>query len=314
MAENPIGTVTDRERLVPLHANDGEFTVDVTEPVRMADVPEEGSFAWSLREAGDVPRLALAPVDDADEAGALPVRELSTDGERLTIDVPDPLVDDGLDLDAETYDDDAPLLFRSDEITDGVAVGMDAGGEPGAVADVALELVPLRYADGRPYRNEPVDDGELDSDPVAEAALDRENGGAGAPRSESISAPIDAPILDDVVETTGVPREPVVGALEAMTRHELVGEADDDTPYEPLTADDRVLVGLDDATWRDEVVPELDVDDATAEATREVHARQADVLLGDAEDARERFEGRTPVVLQRGREYDSGSDPPWDPE
>ena len=302
MAQNPIGTVTDEERLVPLLTREGAFLVDVTGPVRTADVPEEGTFAWRLREEGDVPRLALAPVDDPDEAGDLSARELSRTDDALTIGVPEPLLVDGLGLDTADYDDDNPLLFKPGEITDGIAVGMkDATstrkGEAGGTAERAIELVPVRFTDGTPYRDEPIEESSMDSDPVAEAELARDRGDDATPRSETVSAPIDAEVVDETLETTDAPRADVVRALEAIARHDLVGQADDDTAYDPPVVDDRMLVALDDDTWNEKVALELDDDDAVVEAAREIHARQAEDLLERSGDEGERFEGHSPVVL-----------------
>lgn len=313
MARTPIGTVTDEERLVPLVTGDDGFHVDVTEPVGTAGLPERGTYAWRLRDRPDVPRLALAPVEDADEAGALPTRVLTAADDALTLAVPEPLLAEGLGLDTAAYDDDTPLLFEPRELDDDVAVGMEPGGEPAGVADVALELVPVRYADGTPYRREPVDGADLDSDPVAEGELARRPGEDGTPRSETISAPVDAPIVEDVVVATGVPRDAVVGALETIARNDLVAEEDDEATGEPLAVDDRVLIALDDDAWDEDVAAELDADDAVLAAVREIHARQADELLAGDEEGRERFEGHTPVVVHRSREYERGSDPPWKP-
>lgn len=314
MAQNPIGTVTDEERLVPLFAREGDFLVDVTDPVRMADVPDEGTFAWRLREAGDVPRLAFAPVEDADEAGALPIRDLTASDDTLTLEVPESLLVDGLGLDASEYDDENPLLFRPDELDEGIAVGMTPEGEPGGATQGAIELVPVRFADGTPFSDEPRPDVSLDSDPVAEAAVAGEEGDEATPRSETISAPIDAAVVDEVLDTTDVPREDVVRALETIHRNDLVGQADDDSAYEPLTAGGRALVALDDETWSRVVASELDVDDAVVDVLRELYIRQGDVLLQDAEEDVERFEGRTPVVIHPDRTYEEGSDPEWKPD
>lgn len=301
MAQNPIGTVTDDESLVPLVTREAAFLVDVTEPARIADLPEGGTVVWRLREEGDVPRLAFAPVDDPDEAGALYAAELSEADGTLTIEVPEPLLADGLGLDTQEYDDDNPLLFKAGEITEGVAVGLTPEGEPAGAADVAIELVPVRFADGTPYRDEPIDDSEMDSDPVAEAELARDRGDEVTSRSETISAPIDAAFVDEVLETTDAPRTEVVRALETISRHDLVDVADDDTAYDPLTVDDRALIALDDDSWSEKVVSALDASDSVVTATREIHARQADDLLRRAEEDRERFEDRTPVVVQPNR-------------
>lgn len=297
MAQNPIGTVSDEERLVPLLTRADVFLVDVTEPVQIADVPEEGTFAWRLREEGDVPRLAFAPVDDPDDAGALHTEELSTTDDALTIEVPESLLADGLGLDTEEYDGDNPLLFKPGELTDGIAVGMTSDGEPGGTVEGAIELVPVRFVDGTPYRDEPVSESSMDSDPVAQAELARDRGDEATPQSETISAPVDAAVVDEVLETTAVSRAAVVRALETISRRDLVDEADDDAEYDPLTVGDRALIALDDDTWNEKVVPELDTDDAAIEVARKIHARQVDDLLPRSEDDRRRFEDRTPVVV-----------------
>lgn len=315
MARN-IGTVTDEERLVPLLAGDDGYVVDVTHPVRTTEVPAEGAYAWRLREESDVPRLAFAPVADDDEAGALPTRELSADGDALLLPVPERLLADGLGLDLDAYDDDEPLLFEPAELDDEMAVGMTREDAPAGTADVAVELVPLRFGDGTPYpeREHPTAEGSPDSDPVAEAAVAR-GGGDGTPsRSGTVSAPVDAPVLDEVLSAVDADRENVVAALETVARRGLVGVEHDASPHAPLTVDGRALVAVDDGTWRDEVVPRLDVDEAAAEAAREVHARQIDALVPADSDERERFGGRTPVVVEPPHDHEAGSDPAWDPE
>ena len=301
MSQNPIGTVTDEERLVPLLTGEEGFLVDVTEPVRTAGLPESGTYAWRLREEGDVGRLALAPVDGG-EAGSLPTAALAEDDGRLTLEVPTALLEEGLDLDVETYDDDEPLLFEPDEI-DGLAVGMGTGGEPGGAVETALELRPVRFADGTPYRDEPLPETSTDSDPVAEA-VHREEGEEGTPRPGTVDAPVDAGIVDEVLATADAPRSDVVDALETIARQDVVTEADD-AEGDPLVADDRAVVVLDD--WAETVVSALalefgfEPDDEALEAARAVHFRQAEALVDDDRTRRERFEGRQPVVVQPGR-------------
>lgn len=308
MAQNPIGTMTDEERLVALRTREDGFVVDVTEPVRTADVPETGTFAWEVRDEGDVPRPVLAPVDDADEAGDLPARELTTVDERDVLEVPAPLVVDELGLDAAAYDDENPLLFEPDELTEGIPVGTAQDGEAGGTVEVALELRPVRFADGTPYRDVPLSESSLDSDPVAEAAIERERGDDATPQSGTLTAPVDAPFVDDVLDETGASRAAVVDALESMARRDLVSVADDDSSQEPLVADDRAVVALDDEDW-ESVTMELDADDATLEAVRDTHARQADALLDRSDADGERFAGRTPVVIQPDRRYESDEPP-----
>lgn len=84
--------------------------------------------------------------------------------------MPESLLADGLGLDTGTYDDDDPLLFGSIDLDDGIAVDPAADGEPAGAVEDAIELVPVRFADGTPYRDEPVSELSMDSEPVAEAA------------------------------------------------------------------------------------------------------------------------------------------------
>lgn len=305
MAQNPIGTVTDEERLIPLLTREDVLLVDVTEPIQIADVPEEGTFTWRLREEGDVPRLAFAPIDDPDEAEARHTKKVSTRDDALTIEVPKPLLVDGLGLDIEKYDDDNPLLFKPNEIADAVEVGIIPHNEPSGPVGVAIELVPMRFADGTPYRDEPVSEPSMDSDPVAQGEIAHNRGDEATPRSETISAPIDAAFVDEVLETTAVPRTEVVQALESISRYDLVSEADDDTEYEPLAVDDRVVIGLDDDTWTEKVAQELDSNDATIKAIREIHTRQANDLLQRSGDDQRKFEDHIPVVIQPDRGFEN---------
>lgn len=312
MARNAPGV--DEERLVPLLARENEFLVDVTDPVRMTDIPESGSFAWRLRDAGDVPSLAFAPVDDPGEAGDLPTSELSTADDALTLPVPERFLADGLDLDTEAYDDDDPLLFELDERDDGIAAGMTAGGEPAGTVAPAIELAPVRFSDGTPYRGEPAAEPELDSDPVAEETLAREGSDEASPSPESVSAPLDAAVVGEVLDATDAPRGEVLRALETIAREDLIGQEDDDSSSDPLTVDERELVALDDESWNAAVAAELGADDGVLDAVREIHARQADELLAPDVEAAERFEDRVPVVVQPDREYEEGSEPEWYPE
>lgn len=297
MAQNPIGTITDEERLVPLHTREDAFFVDVTEPVRIGDVPEEGTFAWRLREESDVPRLAFAPVDDAEAAGDLPTRPLSTSEEAITLDVPEALLVEGLDLDVAAYDDDNPLLFVPDEITDGIAVGMTSEGESGESVRRAIELRPIRYADGTPYLDEPARDSSMDSDPIAQAEVARDSGDDEATtRPETMSAPLAAAVVEDVLGSTDASRADVVDSLETIARQGLVSDADDESGSGPLAVGDRILVSLNEDTWTDDVVPQLDVDDSVVEAVREIHVRQADDLV-QSEGNRDRFDDHVQIVV-----------------
>lgn len=312
MAQNPIGTITDEERLVPLLGGDEGFYVDVTDPVRTADVPEEGPVAWEIQDAGSVPELALAPLADADvdadTTGSEQVRELSGDGDALTVDLPTPFVTDALGLDADDYDEDNPLLFEPDEITDGIAVPTGPDGDPAGSVERAIELTPVRFADGTPYRDVPQSEATLDSDPVAEAELERERGEDWTPQSGTVSAPVDGPVIDEVLSETDADRNAVVDALETISRRDLVSEADDESAADPVVADDRVVVALDPDTWNEKIAAQLSVDERSLDAVREIHARQAAALLG-SDDRSERFAERVPVVVEHGRLYESDEPP-----
>lgn len=308
MAENPIGT-TDEERLVPLRVRDGEFRLDVTRPVRTVDASAGEPVAWRLREAGDVDRLLLVPVDDADEAGALPASELSETNGSITARVPETLIADGLGLDPDSYDGDNPLLFEPETVADDVAVGMEPSGEPGDVAETAVELTPVRFSDGTPFGDEPLSESALDSDPVAETVSEREEGAEGAPRSDAISAPVDPGLVDDVIQTGDASREAVVEALETMARRGLVTEADNEAEARPVVEDDRAVVGLESDTFERKVTANLDADRTTVEAVHAIHARQADALLERAGASSRGFATLNPVVVQPDTRDESAAQP-----
>ena len=309
MAENPIGTTTDEERLVPLFADDDGFRVDVTNPVQTADVPEDGTFALYYREQEDAPRLVAAPVEDDEDAGDLFTTDVATTDGKRTLAVPEQFVADGLGLDPAGYDNDNPLLFEPDELTGGVAVGMTLDGEPGSTVENGIELRPLRYADGAPYSDEPLFESSMDSDPVVEETLAHERGEDGTPQSGTISAPLDAAYVDGVLETSDASRAAVVEALETIARDGLVAQADDDSTRAPLVADDRMVVVLNDENWAAKVAEELDADETTVDAVRRIHARQADELLAQADGEWDTFVEWNPVVVQPTRHYESDEPP-----
>jgi hypothetical protein len=197
-----------------------------------------------------VDRLALAPVDGPEEAGSLPTRELS-DG---FIEVPESLLQEGLELDAAAYDADDPLLFAPEEV-----LAHEGEGE--------------------------------------------------TPQAGTISAPIDAPVVEAVLVPRDVPRRGVVEALETMARWRLVTVGDNEAESRRLVADDRVVVGLEEETWRAKVATELDVDDEVLEAVRDLHGRQAERLKERADESRRLFEDRVPVVVQPDRRYDTSAQP-----
>lgn len=309
MAENPIGTVADEDRLVPLHARDGAFRVEVTGPLRTVDAEPDEPVGWRLRERGDVDRLLIVPLEDPDGGGALPTSELSESDGTIAAEVPEALLRDGLDLDLGSYDDDNPLLFEPRVVTDGVAVGSETRGEPGDAAERAVELVPVRFSDGTPFEPDPVAESALDSDPVVETVQERERDGDGTPRSEAIDAPVDPDVVDAVVETGGASRDAVVRTLETIDRRDLLTVGDNDSDSRPVVADDRAVIGVDGETFQRRVVARVDADGTTLDAVRAIHARQADDLLEAADASSEGFATLTPVVVQPDTYDESGAQP-----
>jgi|GEM_PF-6406751 len=297
MAQNPIGTAIDRDRMVELGREEGAFVADVAEQVETAGLPDGSAVVWRLREEGDVPRLALVPVPEAEIPDDTVAGHV---GEDDAVPIPRALVAEGLELDPEEYDPDNPLLFKPGEIESGVAAAAMPTGAPAPAADTALELQPVRFADGTPYRDDPVPEESLDSDPIAEAALDRDAEAEGAPQSGTVSAPIDSSFVDDVLASRGVDREQVIEVLEAVARHDLIGPEDDATEYDPLTVDDRAVIVVDADVWEAEIAPEVDVDRDALDAARKIHHRQAADLYerANADEEREIAESRDAVVVK----------------
>lgn len=298
MAQNPIGTAVDRDRMVELGRGDGAFVVDVADQVDTADLPEGSAVVWRLREEEDVPRLALVPVPEDEVPDDTVAGHV---GEDATMPIPQSLVAGGLELDPEEYDPDNPLLFKPDEIDEGAAAAAMLTGAPAPAAETALELQPVRFADGTPYRDEPVPEEPLDSDPIAEGELERDADAQGAPQSGTVSAPIDSSFVDEVLANRGIDREQVIEVLEAIASHDLIGPEDDATEYDPLTVDDRAVVVVDADVWEAEIAPEVDVERDALDAARKIHHRQAADLYGraNADEEREIAESRDAVVVTR---------------
>lgn len=304
MSKRPTGTVTDEDRLVALEANDeppdsaGETgePADAGEAIdrdRVDDVdPSESSYAvdvtallerldadlgpgtvvdWGADEEGD-PMLVFGPLDEGgiDDA-AYPRRCYERDGDAY-VPVPDRLLrappGDGIGLDLESYDPSTPLLFDS------------------VATDVTVGLVPVRFADGTPYGDEPLPDAPERSDPVAEAVLEHDETTAdGTPRPETVDAPVDPDVLEETVGERDLALGDLADVLETIERRDLVGEADAVGEYPPISADDRAILVVPDDFWERTLEPQLEAADPGAlEAATTVHERQARRLI-EAADA-----------------------------
>lgn len=298
MAQNPIGTDVDRDRMVELGREDGVFVAGVADQIETADLPDGSAVVWRLREEGDVPRLALVPVPEDEVPDDTVAGHV---GEDDAMPIPRSIVAEGLELDPEAYDPENPLLFKSGEIDEGAAAAAMPTGAPAPAADTALELQPVRFADGTPFRDEPVPEESLDSDPIAEAALDRDADAEGTPQSGTVSAPIDSTFVDDVLADRDADRDEVIEVLEAISRHGLVDEGDDATEYDPLVVDDREVIVVEADFWEAEIAAEVDVGREALDAAREIHYRQAADLFerSNADEVRDVASSRDAVVITR---------------
>lgn len=272
MSRSPTGTSMDEDRLLELR--EGHEAADATYVVAAADLLERTALSaddlvdWSPDEEGGDPMLVFGPLAEAaiDDA-AYPRRIYDLDGETY-VPVPDELLEapppDGLGLDLETYDPDAPLLFEA------------------VATDETVGLLPVRFADGRPYAQEPQPDVSERSDPVAEAELERE-GRDPTPRPETVDAPIDPDLLEESVTATDADPGAVTAVLEELNRRELVGEGDIVSERPPLSVDDRAVCLLPGDAWEAELGPRLEEEDPDAlEAAGEIHERQARRLVDEA--------------------------------
>lgn len=291
MAENPIGTAAEEERLIPLRTDGDTFYVEVTEPAAVAGVPTEDPVAWTLDpdpapsesvdEEANAPRLYVGAVSDEDRGDAAHTRLPSEEGKTITVEVPRPLLAEGggLGLDLEAYDDGNPLLFEPEVPEEPVAAATDENA-PAPMLDPAVGLVPVRFDDGTPYRDEPLPETDRESDPVVEAHLEGE--ADSAPRPETASAPIDPEVIERVVETADVSRSGVVDALEAIQRADVVDESDAANEYAPLTAEDRMVIVVDPETW-ERIAEAVEIDSDALDAARRAHERQAEELVQRAD-------------------------------
>lgn len=280
MSINPTGTILDDERLLELRETEttaaSELALELT-PVADAMDAESGDHVdWGIDEYEDEPMLVVSGIPDEQTADAPYPRRLREEDGEIVAPVPDPLVradpPEGLGLDLDTYDAARPLLF--DAITAAETIG----------------FVPVRFDDGEPYRAEPLPGVADDSDPVAEETIAREREGDPTPRPETMDAPIDPVVFDGVMADVAndIPESAVVGILEAVETHDLVGTGEHVAGKPPLSVDDRAVVLLEADAWRDRLGPKLEANDVTVdadalEAAREVHERQAIRLIDAVE-------------------------------
>ncbi len=297
MATNPTGTVLDDDRLLALRetaaTSTSELALELTPVAEFVDATPGDHVDWDVDEYEGEPMLVLSGIPDDRTADAPYPRRLREESGEVVAPVPDPLVradpPEGLGLDLEAYDPDRPLLF--DAMTAAETIG----------------LVPVRFDDGEPYRAEPLPETPDVGDPVAEGTIERERGGDPAPRPETMDAPIDPLIFDEVVADapTDVPVADVVGILEAVETHDLVGTGDHVAGVPPLSADGRAVPLLPEAAWTERIGPELEgtgidaAGDALAVA-RECHETQARELIDAAEEPeyRDLADEYTPLVTE----------------
>ncbi|AEH37739.1 hypothetical protein [Halopiger xanaduensis] len=279
MSTRPTGTILDDDRLLELRKTEesaaSELALELTPVAEFMDAAAGDQIDWGVDEYEDQPMLVCSAIPDEQVADAPYPRQLLEEGGEIVAPVPDALVraepPEGLGIDLESYDATQPLLF--DAITAAETIG----------------LVPVRFDDGEPYRAEPLPDTPDDSDPVAEGTIEHERDGDPTPRPETMDAPIDSLAFDDVMADapSDVPEADVVGILEAIETHDLVGAGDHVTGKPPLSVDDRAVCLLPDDAWTERLAPALeehdvDVDLDALEVARTMHRRQAEQLVGEA--------------------------------
>ena len=300
MSTRPTGTILDDDRLLELRETDesaaDELALELTPVAEFMDASAGDRIDWGIDEYEDQPMLVCSAIPDDQVADAPYPRQLVEDGNAIVAPVPDPLAEaeppEGLGLDLEDYDAERPLLF--DAFTAAETIG----------------LVPVRFDDGEPYRAEPLPGVADDSDPVAEEIIDREREGDPTPRPETMDAPIDPVVFDDAMADApaDVPAADVVGILEAIETHDLVGAGDHVAGKPPVSIDDRAVCLLDENAWTERLARELeehgvDVDLDALEVAREIHETQADRLLEAADtDAYDDLEAAYDVVVTAERD------------
>ncbi len=273
----------DDDRLLELHragkSTESPLAVTVTPVLERLEMPEDSHIDWNVDERDQDPMLVFGRIsEDEVSDAAYPRRLHDTDGE-ISAPVPDTLLStdppDGIGLERESYDPDNPLLFES------IATGETVG------------LIPARFDDGTPFRREPLPETDTRSDPIAQAELERDDASDDpSPRPETIDAPIDAEVLETVVEKTDVSFKALSGVLEDLSRQRLVGESNAVGEYPPVAVDDRGICIVSNDEWEERLEPELSMDDSSVlEAARLVHNRQAKRLLAEIEDPEKRHRG-----------------------
>lgn len=297
MSTNPTGTLLDENRLLELIETEATtasaLAIEMTLVAEFVDAEPDEQIDWDVDEREDEPMLVVTKIPDEQVADAPYPRQLREDDGGLVAPVPDPLVEadppEGLGLEIDSYDSDRPLLF--DAIRAGETVG----------------FVPVRFGDGSPYRAEALPGVAEDSDPVAEETIARERDGEATPRPETVDAPIDPAVFDDVLADSGVDvsESAVVGILEAIKTHDVVGTGDHVAGVPPIAVDGRGVVLLESDAWTNRLAPELEargvsVADDVLEGAREIHERQTARLINRSErDGDAVLEGEyEPVVVE----------------
>ncbi|WP_226041358.1 hypothetical protein [Natrinema sp. DC36] len=280
MSTRPTGTILDDDRLLELRETDetaaSQLAVEVTPVAEYMGASSGDQIGWDVDQHGDQPMLVFSGIEDAATTSAPYPRELREENGEIVAPVPDPLVRAeppmGLGIALEVYDAGRPLLF--DAITAGETIG----------------LVPIRFDDGEAYRAEPLPDVGDDSDPVAEEVIEREGRGDPTPRPETMDAPIDSDVLESALAEAGgdVSEADVIGILEAVETHDLVGTGDHVAGVPPLSVDERAVCLLPEDVWTERLGPELeakavDVDTDVLSFARDIHDRQARILIDAAE-------------------------------
>ncbi|TYL36605.1 hypothetical protein CV102_21375 [Natronococcus pandeyae] len=284
MSKRPTGTTMDDDRLHELRETDettaSALAIDVSALAdRMRATPGD-PIDWTVDdEREELPMLVVSAIDEEATGEAPYARQLREEDEAVVAPVPDTLLEadppDGFGLDLSTYDENRALLF--DVIT----------------IDETIGFVPVRFSDGEPFAADPLPDVAEDSDPVAEETIAREGGGDPTPRPETVSAPIDADLLESALADIDADAEElasdVAGILEGIERHDVVGPDDIVSAHPPLAVESRVLCLLEEGFWTSEIAPRLeavgvDVGEAALEVARQGHERQAEQLIEAADE------------------------------
>lgn len=283
MSKRPTGTTMDDDRLHELRETDettaSALAIDVSALADRMRASPGDPIDWAVDddEREELPMLVVSAIDEEATGEAPYARQLRKEDEAVVAPVPDTLLEtappDGLGIDLSTYDETRALLF--DAIT----------------TDKTIGFVPVRFSDGEPFAADPLPDVAEDSDPVAEETIERESGGDPTPQPETISAPIDADLLESALGDidAGESASDVVGILEGIERHDVVGPDDIISAHPPLSVEGRVCCLLEEGFWTIEIAPRLeatgvDVDETALEVARELHERQAEQLIETADD------------------------------